>query len=270
MNSTQIKRFLSAVQLEMQCGYLASCRSSWKLSEMRSERNWLYFILDGSCNLQIEKQSFALTPGDFALLPAGKMISINLTEEKRLLKYWCEFTATVGGCSVLDWLPLEYVVRPEAMDRVQENFHDMLYDEMGTYTPSGERQNRLLQSVFGAFLERAVRSEKENRLLSVIDFMCLHMEEKMTLESLAEKAYVSPTAFSRSFRKTVGKAPMMFLNELRLGEAKRYLIETDMPIRQMAEICGFTDEFYFSRLFSSHTGMAPLTYRRERREKKHG
>ena len=67
----------------------------------------------------------------------------------------------------------------------------------------------------------------------------------------------------RIYQKAYGCSPMAFLKELRLNQAKSLL--RHMPIYSVSDIaalCGFSDSFYFSRLFRQQTGMTPSEYRR--------
>jgi AraC-like DNA-binding protein len=54
----------------------------------------------------------------------------------------------------------------------------------------------------------------------------------------------------------------VYLNDLRVGEAKNLLRETDLPLIEIASRVGFEDQSYFSRVFRNVVGISPGRYRR--------
>ncbi len=77
----------------------------------------------------------------------------------------------------------------------------------------------------------------------------------------ARKLGVSYAHFRRLFRDFFGTPPGMFLLESRLQQAALLLTHSDAPVRAVALECGFSDEFYFSRIFKKHRLLAPKNYR---------
>lgn len=88
-----------------------------------------------------------------------------------------------------------------------------------------------------------------------------HLEWDFNKE--AANMYISPTHFRRLFKQFTGLPPQQFLINCRLHLAVKLLVETSEPIAKLANLCGFDDEFYFSRIFKKHRNISPLAYRRE-------
>lgn len=80
-------------------------------------------------------------------------------------------------------------------------------------------------------------------------------------DALAAKHGLSPSTFRRRWVEAIGKPPARYLQELRMREACRMLVETDRPIHEVANAVGFEDELYFSRRFKQELRMAPRNYR---------
>lgn len=264
-NMTFLNKYLSAVKLELKDGCLASCRSAWRIEDHIWDYSKFYFVIKGSGHITIDGIEYILSPGDLVLIPSGKPSSCHLTEEKYLLKYWCDFKATVGNISVFDWIKTSYRIKIEDIEEMQNNFHDMLYNKYGN-TPTGiVRKNSLMSSIFYTYMEKAMiyDSSMTNEIdfIDVIKYMEENIKEKLTVNELAAVAFMHPKSFVRAFNKAMGKAPITFLNELRIENSKRSLVETEKNISEIASEVGINDEFYFSRFFASHTGVTPLEYR---------
>ncbi|HCM46223.1 MAG TPA: AraC family transcriptional regulator [Colwellia sp.] len=71
----------------------------------------------------------------------------------------------------------------------------------------------------------------------------------ISINQLAEIAHLSVSALERRFRKYLAKTPKQFIRQIRLDNARRLLVETKLPIAQIAYQSGFTDHSYFSRHF---------------------
>jgi AraC-like DNA-binding protein len=79
---------------------------------------------------------------------------------------------------------------------------------------------------------------------------------------LAAKAGYSLTTFRRRWVESFGRPPADSLRHLRLTEACRLLVETQLLIKEIAALTGFEDELYFSRRFRQDIGHSPREYRR--------
>jgi AraC-like DNA-binding protein len=94
-----------------------------------------------------------------------------------------------------------------------------------------------------------------------------HLAEPIRLEDLARIARLSVTHFSRLFGRIFGVSPMRYVMQRRVGLAQSLLLETSMPVKQVAHAVGCEDPYYFSRMFSKVVGVGPSAYRqRHRRE----
>jgi len=89
-----------------------------------------------------------------------------------------------------------------------------------------------------------------------------HLTEPLQLQDLAQRAHLSPTHFSRLFKSTFGVSPMRYVIERRIERAATLLTTTDLKLAHIAQSIGYSDPYYFSRLFRRVTGQTPSNYRR--------
>ena len=73
---------------------------------------------------------------------------------------------------------------------------------------------------------------------------------------------MSRAEFSASFRKVFGVPPKQYISIRRLFHAKLLLMESSLPIKEIAAQCGYRDEFFFHRIFKKYTGIPPAKYRK--------
>jgi AraC-like DNA-binding protein len=96
----------------------------------------------------------------------------------------------------------------------------------------------------------------------VIEYMKLHLEEPISRNALAKLISVSPSYFSTLFKEKTGDSPMQYLLCLRIDRAKQLLRNTKMSVNDIAPKVGFTDSFYFSRMFTKEAGLSPRNFRK--------
>ncbi len=72
---------------------------------------------------------------------------------------------------------------------------------------------------------------------------------------------LSPDAFGRFFRSRTGKTLPTFVNHLRVGRSCRLLVETDLPVIEVAMRCGFENLSNFNRQFLRLVRQKPREYR---------
>jgi YesN/AraC family two-component response regulator len=92
------------------------------------------------------------------------------------------------------------------------------------------------------------------------EYISLHLAEPLTLQSMCRHFGISQTYISRLFRKYSGQSFINYLTGVRIEKAKQYLANRDMLIKDIALMAGFSDQFYFSRVFRSLTGQSPSKY----------
>ena len=101
---------------------------------------------------------------------------------------------------------------------------------------------------------------------SSFQYMTANSAENLTLESMARRAMLSESHFSRLFKSTTSIGFKEYLNMLRVREAQRLLLNTSASVCEIAFSCGFNDSNYFSNSFKKITGITPLEYRKLKRK----
>lgn len=90
-----------------------------------------------------------------------------------------------------------------------------------------------------------------------------HLSEKILLKDVAEQVGLHPVQFNTRFQNLFGTTPSRYLLSVRMEKAKRYLTQTDYTIDHIAQLCGYDNGFYLSRVFSKQFNMTPSLYRKQ-------
>lgn len=99
-----------------------------------------------------------------------------------------------------------------------------------------------------------------SRLHFVLHYIHEHLTEKIPVNILSRKAYLSRNNFFRWFKEQFGITPLEYINRERIKLAKQLLAENKSTIGQVGILCGFSDTNYFVRLFRQSEGITPGVY----------
>lgn len=100
-------------------------------------------------------------------------------------------------------------------------------------------------------------------ILYVLRYMNEHLSEKIDLDVLAEKVYLSHVGLIWKFKNQLHTTPSRYLIKLRLHYAKQLLLEGALRIGEIATMCGYSNAYYFANAFRKEVGMSPSEFRRK-------
>lgn len=116
-----------------------------------------------------------------------------------------------------------------------------------------------------AYTDANVRKHQDI-LLAADRYLREHLQEPVKLEKLAKESGLHPTYFHKLFTAAFKRTPSEQLMWYRITAAMHMLNKDDRPIAEIAELCGFTSQNYFSYKFKQQTAESPSQYRKERRK----
>ncbi|MGZ8538269.1 MAG: AraC family transcriptional regulator [Flavisolibacter sp.] len=126
---------------------------------------------------------------------------------------------------------------------------------------STSRNMRILSDM--SFHTNESISYNSRRIERVMDYLNNNFEKEIILSEAAKLAAMTEVAFSRFFKARTGKTFIDTLNEIRLGNASRMLIDTTQSISEIAYRCGFNNMSNFNRIFKKKKDCTPKEFRFE-------
>lgn len=100
------------------------------------------------------------------------------------------------------------------------------------------------------------------RILAIQEYINNHFQEKITTKTISEKLNISPTYFRHLFTNQLGISFKSYLTHVRMAQARKLLIATDINIIDVIMECGFTNANHFYQLFFDLTNMTPADFRK--------
>ncbi|WP_025144212.1 AraC family transcriptional regulator [Pedobacter jeongneungensis] len=109
------------------------------------------------------------------------------------------------------------------------------------------------------FKPNFLENEKD-RIQSIYNYTISNYKNKIELKEIAAVAKISPNSFCKFFKTKSRKTYTQFLNEIRVGQACKLLIENDLTVKEICYDCGFYNFTSFHKYFREITGKTPLKY----------
>lgn len=134
-------------------------------------------------------------------------------------------------------------------------------DILATLAETPEKQSVLLSQKEFALSSTSIHHKAIDR---VIRHTIEQHAEDIVLKDVLKIAHMSKPTFSRQFKRHTGKTYIDFLNEIRLDQVRRALLETEESISRIALRSGFGNLSHFNRLFRRHFGISPSEFRKKR------
>jgi len=166
-------------------------------------------------------------------------------------------------------------------DQKQNDDVSRIMDGLFKTDRKSKNGEKIFHSIFSCFLlslsngakskdafTKLEKSVVPSFVLNVIDYLSSHYAEKISLDTLSEKFFVSKTTIIYNFKKYVNASPIDFLVNLRITKAKEKLLSTNLSINKISEACGFSSPNYFGLIFKQKEGLSPAFYRKHQLAKR--
>lgn len=129
---------------------------------------------------------------------------------------------------------------------------------------------RLIQSQYLQQVSTETESNSNHtRLHYMLHYIHENIAEKILVNTLCRKAYLSRNAFFKLFKEQFGLTPLEYINHERIKLAKQLLNSTNQSVTETGLQCGFTDVNYFVRTFRKIEGITPGHYQKCLRQDSH-
>lgn len=107
----------------------------------------------------------------------------------------------------------------------------------------------------------AVGGEYNYFLRTITSYIREHLDERLTVDQIAEAMHMNRSYLSTKFKKETGRSLSSYVIDTKLKKSMEYLRNTDKPIIEIVNLLGFSSQGYFQNVFKRHIGITPGQYR---------
>ncbi len=254
-------------------GYYPRARYHYVDRKKGSEQHILIYNLEGKGRISINHRDYEILPNHFFVIPACTPHTYQSDKQDPWSIYWIHFDGEKSAHFSKIFGRLN-VITPSPISRTKERidlFTELLVNlSMGYSRENLEYVNLCLWHLLASFIyitqfRQVLKGPEKDYVSIAIQFMRENVTKSLRLRDIAQHAGYSPSHFSKLFTERTGHAPVEYFNQLKVQEACRRLDISRESVANIALEMGYSDGFYFSRIFKKVMGTSPARYRRRNR-----
>lgn len=244
----------------------------WRTEAMRSYGGpLLLWFTKGQGRITVAGSTRGYGPHNAIFLPAGTMHGFDMLGQV----FGQALFLPRDGCGLL-WPedPVHLRLRDVRVQSELTGLLETLERELAAGDPAGARAAHFQTGLISVFLERHAgdpdpfgqprRSRSADRLAAAFTALVERdFARPRRIEDYAGELGVTPTHLTRVCRASCGRGALDILSDRKLYEARRRLVETSDPVKDIAAALGFASAAYFTRAFRAETGMSPTEFRKK-------
>ncbi len=227
----------------------------------------LLYVSEGTAHFILEGLRYDVGKGGVFLYEPGVPQEYYYVLQEKPDIYWIHFTGT-GVEPLLCSLGL-IVGRPlmlQAKKELSELFEQIIAElrmERFACTEMTEAYFRQLLILIARNLKTDEKDKGSYHSMfdQVINRIHHEYQKEFSIASLADSYHISCCWFIREFKRYTGYSPKQYITKLRLENAKELLNNHNLSINDVANLVGYDNQLYFSRIFHKYAGMSPSEYR---------
>lgn len=120
----------------------------------------------------------------------------------------------------------------------------------------------LLEKLFNYVIP--LQSHKyRNEVCCIMEYINNNITAKLTLSMIAKKVNMNESYVSRIFKKDTGITLVTYINNMKMQQAKELLKNSSFMIKDVSNVLGFENQFYFNKIFKKHFGINPSSFQKD-------
>ncbi|SFG20502.1 AraC family transcriptional regulator [Oribacterium sp. WCC10] len=235
------------------------CTPEWCITPMTIPFTDFTYVVKGAAVYHINDKTYIAKAGDIIYIPKGSRRQAECVADDLMECYAVNlmFKDTEGQDVKL---PLDTITNIRQQPKVLEILHEL--EEVWTARESGyQLKARGLACLYVAEVmsvyEKRLCEQADPRITETIKYMKQHYKEPLTITGAAEHYGLHPNYYGNIFKKITGVSFNQKLMEIRLEMAKNMLYSGEYNVSKVAAECGFSDIYYFSKVFKKSVGVNP-------------
>ncbi|CAH1228021.1 HTH-type transcriptional activator Btr [Paenibacillus allorhizoplanae] len=252
----------------------AGCQVMQKHYVANSVRNdyFLLYMVKGSISVQAGKVSAIMTPGECIIFTPHIPFYFERVEHTELVYVWVHFSGNAAA-EVLKSCGLStgLILQAPSIDHVVEKFQMIFqtFSHRDSFLQLDAIPNLIsLLALIGRKVQQSKSplSTHRNRMEKSLQYIHEHFHSQLTLQQLADMEHLSISHYRTVFTEILGVSPYEYILLQRMNRACDLLRHSLLSCAEIAEMIGYEDQRYFSRLFKIKMGMTPQFYKSRKQE----
>lgn len=246
-------------------GYFPSATNHYRERKEGIGEYILIYCMKGEGIIEIGKERYELHENEAFCIPSYASHIYYAIKENPWSILWVHFKGEDVKLYPLEEKKIIRFQSQNALNRMQSLFELLFWVLERNYTLGNFIYvSQVLQLILSEIYYREKGQDipvQNKHVTNVIRYMYKNLNKELTLSDISEEFQLSKSYLSLIFKNYTKKSPIEFFLELKMNEACKYLRSSDMYIYEVAQLLGYSDQYYFSRIFRKVVGVSPKEYR---------
>lgn len=251
-------------------GWYPDARFHYCERPLGAEEHILIMCMAGEGWYELNGDRYLLQPHEALLIPRQEPHTYGASDHDPWSIHWVHFTGAASDYFAHLLPPESYTlsVAPETVDEVNRLFCACYESFLGSFVLQqmiyiAQTLHHLLASVFfnNPAFSPTLRTSQFHSVRETLDYLRYNLDQRLTLDDMAEHAGLSKSHFLRLFKDQTGYSPIDYFIHLKVQHACMLLSSTRQTVREISLAVGYDDPYYFSRIFKKIAGVSPSKYR---------
>ena len=236
------------------------CTPSWCIANDTIQFVDLTYIYTGQSEYTINNKKYIVQSGDLLCIPRGSHRSA-VSCPDNLMEAYCAnvIIRDFDGADIA--LPLPLICNVGQHKDIIALYHEINYAwrlrDTGYKLKARAIFMMIMHRYFQLILYQRDTGIMDKRIRKATHYMSEHFKEPLTVRKMAELVNLSDMYFGNLFKQETGISFHKFLTSIRMNRAEDLLRSGEYTVSEIADTCGFSDVFYFSKQFKKDRGFAP-------------
>lgn len=240
---------------------------TWRSREAILPMHVLVLVTQGQVVYHLNGERYVVGKGEALVIPKGTLRGAENDENGPHQKYTVLFHYELNSqlyIPVLDRNAV-YQMRIRHFDYLITRFQQLYHEQKGAdsldrlITLNGLQEILLLVSREAELVD--ISPIKLTLAKKIENYLIAHFRLQVEISDLAHLIGRSHNYTSSMFKEVTGQSPIQFMHHLRIAEARRLLLHTDMELSEISQYLGYYDTSYFYRMFKKIMATTPSEFR---------
>ena len=256
----EANRCINDVSIIANCGGIEFYYSPFKNKTTRKDYGIVY-VINGTMDFYIKDKVITLSEGGFTLGKPHDYVTYFASKDNFLNYYWLNFTGNrVENIVKQSGLEFRKAYNIGVSDQIADCFKNIFNEFLINDSLFALNCEAGIINLLSAVARKSKNSPKP--CLKSIEYIHKYYNKDISVEELANMENLSYPYYYSVFKDITKMSPQEYIITQKVNNACFHLLNTNLSVSQIAELSGYTDQCYFSRIFKKRIGLSPLEYRK--------
>lgn len=249
------------------CG-MQECTPDYSYGPAVRSHYLIHYCLSGKGEYHVKNKIYTILPGDAFLIMPGVVTYYQADSQDPWTYFWISFDGNKAK-QLLNYCGMNeqhLVVHSDDIEEIKQVGLSMLSRYKANYSNEMFIHGKLFEflSYFAKNTELAYQEKNSNSYINqAVEYIQNNYQNCISVQSIADYLSLNRSYLTVLFKEHLHMSPQEYLLKYRMLQAGNLLINTDLPISQIAYSCGYASQFAFSKAFHNTHDISPRDFRKK-------